>query len=366
MHSFLSNCLTTAIVHCPGRPDLRRHLLLILLVVAAAGCARFEVMVSDDIRADILAALDADDYRRASRLSGGISTAHPAYDDVSALNKQIQARLKTYQQHKIAEAFELANGRRWHQAYALLDEAAANSPRSNNAIDEAREKLEQRETIYYERLEGQLLLGKAQWLAGTDPRQPRLKELTLRDADRMARELENLKRQTAARLTALGRAAGAREEWITARDLLRAAQQLAPGEKPDPVLEAAQTWLNSNASNKRKQMEATQQAEAERLVAAYRDSKALSQLLAARRYIEQHTQGNHLEQLRQEVAILCLERFDQGMREGEKRYASGDYQGALEQWRAIQPIFPNHSELEKKLGRVHRVLESLESLNAQP
>lgn len=366
MPSFLSNSSRMATAIWPARPDLQRPLLLLLLTFALASCARLEVMVSDDIEADILAALDADDYRRASRLLSGVSPKHPDYETIAALDSRIRASQENYQRRKIAEAADLANGRRWQQAHALLKDVAARSPRGDSAIADAEDKLATRERIYYERLEGQVLLGKAQWLADTTPRQPRLAELTLRDASRLTRELDAMKQETAARLTELGRAAGAREEWMTARDLLRAAQQLAPSAEPDPVLEAAQTWLNSNASKKRKRTESAQQAEADRLIAAYRDSGDLAQLLAARQYVEAHTRGSHLEQARQEVASLCLEQFDQGMRDGEKRYASGDYEGALEQWRAIQPIFPNHSELEKKMARVYRVLESLESLNAKP
>lgn len=338
---------------------------LVLLFCLQAGCARLTMMTSDDLVADIQAAIEAEDFRLAEFLGKQTPQSHAQYEQVQKQAARLERAMARFRQAKIEQADAYATARQWREAEAILDDAANHLPRHDEAISTAINRLQERQQKHYADHESRILLGQATWLRSQQQAIDRLPEYSLGDANRLHKRLQADRRNLAERLISLADAPCEAGSWQRCHDLLEAGYALAPDIEADTRLAKARQQLDSAASRKRARQQQQLRDQARELRQTYDRSGDLAHLLALRDFIRQHTESGALDREERETARLCLSRFEEGIKQGEALYARGEYEQALQRWRTIQPLFPNNSELEKKLTRVHRVLENLEKLNAQ-
>ena len=345
-------------------PRVGAWVMTAILLGLLSGCARLTLMTTDDLATEIDQAIESGDYRLANYLITHTAPDHPQAEQVNARAEPLRESIARFQQKTRAEALEYASQQDWHSALQTLRQAERSLPRQDEVIPAAREELADSELRSFESVESSILLDEARWLLRHQDNAEQLQAYTLREARQLAGSLDRRQETLASRLLELADRPCDSNQWQRCHDLLSVWQALSGSQQADPRLQTAATNLASAANRKRQQQVQQLRREAEKLRQRYQESGELADLLSLRQYVDSNNRHGALDELARDTARLCVQRFDEGLRQGEALYAKGDYQQALDAWRDIQPLFPNNSELEKKLARVHRVLDNLKRLGS--
>lgn len=340
------------------------RIFMLILIAVSSGCSRLTLLTTDDLPSEIDQAIEAQDFRLADYLIRGVGENHPDHDAAKAKADILARAMAAFQQQARDTATEQANRQDWWGAQQTLAQAAKQLPDTGQVVSEAQQTLAQRQQDSFEALEARILLQEASWLISQENDARLLENYTLRTASRLAQTLAQRTEALTERLYELAERPCQEDQWQRCHDLLSTWQTLSPDQPEDPRLASASAQLASAAHRDRQRQAQQLLRQAQSLHADYESSNALEDLLALRQFVDTNNRQGALDALATETARLCVERFDNGLRRGEAFYAQGQYQQALDSWLAIQPLFPNNSELEKKLARVYRVLDNLQRLGA--
>lgn len=332
---------------------------LIALALATSACLHRPV--APPTVADVETALRQGDYALAWQLAHDPAAA----PDIAALQPQLRERQAQAEQAALRRARQQASQGQWLAALQTVDQGLAHWPHSE-ALYHARQELDQQQLAALVALRTELFASEAGWLQGLQTLPARLALFSDPTAQAMAADLARRREAAMEELLALGEWHAAHDQWRQARTALRAAASLDAAHRQHPALVRAERHLaDANQRARDNRAEALREQARERL-ARYRRSEALEDLIAARQFIQTHRRDAALNAEHETVERLCRERISREVAAGDALYARGEYQQAHEAWRKIAPLASDDAELEKKIARTRRVLESLQELKASP
>nr|WP_281502364.1 hypothetical protein [Alcanivorax sp. S6407] len=309
----------------------------------------------------VIAALEDQNYARAIEVIDDTPESHKQYALLQEQYAGILQASDEYRQHLVQEAEAYGRHQEWASAFELL-ESNRDKVVAPYAIDELTATL----AILEGRQLNELLAERRAEQAEAMLESTQLSETLAKFRDSRAvaekQRLDEERELLVADLKRLGEYFAEQQKWMQARDLLRYAHQLAPDQDPSPQLAKAQQVLNNADQRARAKRNQGLQAEAEQLMARYQRDGSMDSLLAARRFLNRHSNNNVLDKHRERLEQWSRRRFNEEMNTGEALYARGQYKEAYRIWKQLAPLYPNDEELNKKLERSRRVLSNLKSL----
>lgn len=342
-------------------PSAVRVLVLGMALLMASGCAGVRMMWAQDPVGDLEQALEEQDFDRARMIIDNLPARHRDHDAVQEFSPRIEQAINRFEQTHASRAEGLAQQGKWRAAHEELDAAREKWSRGS-ALDEADLQLEQRQQEALQELRADLTAAEARWMVSQLPRRRDLDDFTLRQAQADERRFALRQRQLLDELDELARWFAEREDWARVASLLTPARQLSPDDSRPPLLEQAQEKVARESRGRRAHKEASLRQKAREKLARYEQSGELDDLLRAQVHVEDASRTTDMEEERKRLEQLVHKRLDEALHTGDSLYAQGDYQGALDVWKSLLPLAPEHRPLQSRLERLQRVLESLEKL----
>ncbi|MDF1630844.1 MAG: hypothetical protein P1U78_13685 [Alcanivoracaceae bacterium] len=334
--------------------------VILLSVLLFSGCT-YQTLMESDLDNELDSARSNRDYVKALNIISKTPEEHPQYQLVQQQREAVLKEIVLHQQRRIAEADSLARSGRWQEAFSLINDLDKQW-RGNEDIAAARQTLEQRRHQRLQQLRADLLSSEADWLLAHRGSVKQLEALANRQAESLANQVHHRQSDLADEMSQLGHFFAGQKDWRRTRALLDGARKLRNSEQHDPLLSEAEKQLAGAAHRREQAASARTQQRADALIEAYRKSDTINDLVAARDYLQKNNEDGSLDEMASNLESLCRERFNQGVRKGDRFYASGNYPEAEKIWREVLPLYPGNDALSGKIQRVQRVLGNLQNL----
>lgn len=329
---------------------------LLLASALATGCANL-----GNPEKKVIAALEDQNYAKAIQVIDATPESHKQYPLLQEQYAGILQASEAFRQHLMQEAEAYGRRQEWANAFSLLDKSRSKVV-DPYAIDELSASLAILEGRQLNDLLAERRAEQAQAMLESTQLSETLSKFRDSRAVAEKKRLDEERELLVADLNRLGEYFAEQQKWMQARDLLRYATQLAPDQPPSPQLAKAQQVLNNADQRARAKRNQAIQTEAEQLMARYQRNGTMESLLAARKFLDQHSNNPVLSKHRERLEQWSRRRFNEEMNTGEALYARGQYKEAYRIWKQLAPLYPNDEELNKKLERSRRVLSNLRSL----
>ncbi|MHA7916693.1 hypothetical protein [Alloalcanivorax xenomutans] len=345
------------------RPDsTRRPALLLLVGLIALSACQTTPPPPEVTRESLQQALHEHRYREALTMLDTRLLQDPDQPELSQQREDIIKASREYREQTLAEAQRLAGQEQWRDAQGLLESTGGHLIHPGPLVA-LRESLHQQEAQRLRQRLSEWWQAQARALLDSATLDSTLTGYTLPEAGQTLELRQALKADLSERLTEVGNTYAEQGDWSRAQRALHLAHQLQPDQPAPEALGQAQQVLARARQRAEQQQTQRQRERSESLMAAYRESGSLKDLLAIREYLRS-APNNHLTALRDEVETLCRERYTKDMATGDALYARGEYQAAYAIWQELKPLAPDNVELNKKLERTRRVLNNLRALDA--
>ncbi|ACL71763.1 hypothetical protein Tgr7_0671 [Thioalkalivibrio sulfidiphilus HL-EbGr7] len=345
--------------------------IITLTVLLTAGCALLEPLgMAPETR--IEAHTEAGEYGRALALLDRQLAIKPDDAGLRRQRKEIAAQAARFEQDILIEAAEHLRQDNWAAARQSYQHGLSILPDSQ-ALTAARDAYESQRESHLGDLGTRLLLARAHGLVSERPLIDAIHRASpdsLRSRQQQ-RRTEQEARELADRLMNLGETALGRDDPLLAVEALTLAHALAPAQVSAERLEAAQQARQSRlaALRTRPRTDDTGSNEPDQneiLMSRFQTAFQQDDLLLARQQLEaleaRQPGDEGLRPQRQMLNQAIDTRVSAGLEEGRRLYAVGQIHEALEIWRPLKALAPEHRELEAHVERAERVLRRMETL----
>ena len=343
-------------------PMSERLLLIMLLLLFTSGCAGLRLMWAQDPLGEIDEALAEEDLNRAYTIIEQLPRRHGQHEEVQAQRPRLEEKASAFEQQRIARAEELAAEERWGAAVDELDDALARWSHGE-ALQEARERIREQEHRALLGLRADLALAESRWLLREQERRELLDGFAAPAASEHRQRLTQRRESLSEELRYL--AGELRDEdWTRVRHLMESALALSTEEEDEEdraLLEEAQKQLAEKDASRRARHQASLRERISDDLDRYAESNRIEDLVRARTHLGENPDDGLQEEYRK-VRELVKQRVEQDIARGDSLYARGAYREALEHWKGLVPLAPEHEGLRSRLNRLERVLQSLERL----
>lgn len=356
---------------------LSRRFPLLLLAVLLNGCAVLDTLPGTDLDSQLDQWIAERQYGRALDALSRVDPKAPNYPQMAERRRQVEALAHTYEEEVVRNARKDLKAGNWARALDSYDAALERLPGSTMLKDGLAElHQEQASRLAEQRLT--LLVARARFLERALPIHERIAQIDPRNraAQEALAEHRNALADTAEQLAKTGLAAFHAGQYEVAERTLPLAASLSDA----PVVQRAhaelQNWRKARdheqvAARERRIKRAKAREEAirqkfEELMDEYRRAFEAARYQNARTILSQveatalhrddvAREREHLEGvIRTEVERL----FEQGV----THYSRGEFEQAIEAWRDVLELQPDHRPAMESLERAERVLERLEQL----
>ncbi|WP_200173503.1 hypothetical protein [Ectothiorhodospira shaposhnikovii] len=347
----------------------RTLLTVILIAQGLMGCATVTVHPFST-EARLQEALKRGDIELARTI---MSTLPQTEDDaeLAAIREWLDRASHHLEQAMLMQAAGHLRREQWDLAQASYQRGLAVLPESE-ALKAARDRAltEQREHLQHLRV--RLLLSQGRALTSLKPLYAQI--LRADPGDTQVREAvvmaEQSAIQVAAELLQLGLSAMEEADLALAMEALSLSHALSPNEAAAVAMETAQAAQSRKQAQERRAQQAQLQAQwAQRtreLFNQFQEALESKDLQTARRHLlalEQALPGDTtVRRLRRELSKAVDAEVTLGLETGRNLYLDGRILEALETWRNLQELRPDHPELQAHIHRAERVVESLRRL----
>jgi|GEM_PF-2440563 len=347
--------------------------IIALTVLMTAGCALLEpIGMAPETR--IEAHTGAGEYGRALALLDRQLAINPDDADLRRQRDAITAQAARFEQDILIDAAEHLRQDNWAAARQSYQHGLSILPDSQ-ALAAARDAYESQRESHLGDLGTRLLLARAHGLVSERPLIDAIHRASpdsLRSRQQQ-RRTEQEARELADRLMNLGETALDRDDPLLAVEALTLAHALAPAQVSAERLEAAQqarlSRLAALRTRPRPRTDDTGSNEPDQdeiLMSRFQTAFQQDELLLARQQLEaleaRQPGDAGLRPQRQMLNQAIDTRVSAGLEEGRRLYATGQIREALEIWRPLKALAPEHRELEAHVDRAERVLRRMETL----
>ena len=347
--------------------------LLPLGLLVLGGCAPLEVEITT-LSQKVDEAFKAHEYQRAQALLAELPTDERT-QQMEAREAWVERMTGHLEQAILMQAAALLRREQWLDALEVYDRGLVMLPDSaplQAARETARVQYEGRLTD----LQVRLMLARGRSLAALRPIYAELARVDPEDAEAV-RELGRIRQdslEVAQDLQKLGGLALEAKELRLAVDALSLSQALRPTDDTLEMLDSAQQAkaqvqaAQRQADHARRQ--AAWEARSRELFDHYHEAMQSGDLNAASRHLKglerTRPRDESLPRLQRELDQAIDTRITLGLEEGRRQYLDGEIEQAVETWRELLELRPNHAELQAHVQRAERVLESLRGLEGEP
>ncbi len=346
----------------------RNSLPLLLCSLYLSACSSLPFEIDGESRQQQLEHyLAKQAYGDALNLIKTTPDSHPEYHTLKAREKALHAKIGAFEQRTITAALKQERRNNWGAALDTYHEGLKKLPNSR-ALKKGLQETDERRNKRVASLELEQLVTRAEWLQ---------KELPLRQAlartspgSLMAKwnlnSIESEAGTIASELRTAGLTALEQGKLATAQRTISLATQLDAS--PENI--QAQQQLNKQLKSRKRRIQQRQQQQVKQKqksqVDAFNSAMAQGELLKARHIYDllskakTQPQGLELmgEQLHQAIDVHVAEE----LRIGDTFYRSGEFEQALETWRGVIALIPDHEEALNKIERANRVMKNLEQI----
>lgn len=344
-------------------------LLALIATLLLGGCASWPPGESFEQR--LQQAQAAQDYRRALELIESVPEDDPRHKALAEDARQLRQKASDWRAQQLDQVHRLAARGAWREGMRILQETRDKLPADLGVEKElAAYRQDQERALQTALLEFALI--RARHLAQEEPVLTQARNATL-EPHRLGpigqRQIED-RRQVLEILLPAAQDAHAEERWARVRELLEAALALNP-ETPEPLheqLQAAREHLASREAQARAQRDRKRHQRLQQALAEARAAREAGDYQTATQALERARKANpdHPEVAGEEVALeQAIENFVTArLAEGDRLYAQGRIERALQLWREADTLRPS-AELSERIEKAERFLQRYRSLKEE-
>ncbi|EHQ52261.1 hypothetical protein ECTPHS_06192 [Ectothiorhodospira sp. PHS-1] len=348
---------------------LLRTLVPLLLALGLTGCAIVLIQpYSPEQRLQL--ALQRGDIV----LVREIMTTLPANEDDpdrAALRAWLERAERHMEQAMLMQAAGHLRREQWTQAQASYDHGLAVRPDSE-ILRAARARALKEQQEHLQHLRVRLLLSQGRALASLKPLYAQILRADPDDpsVQQASAQAQQDAGQVAEGLLQLGLSAMDEADLALAVEALSLSQALVPDPAAEAALQSAQAAQTRQQALERRAHQAQLQAQwAQRtqvLFSNFEGAMEAGDLPAARRHLlaleQAQPRDATVRRLRRELAKAVDAEVTLGLETGRRLYLDGKIPEALETWRNLLELRPDHPDLQAHINRAERALESLRRL----
>lgn len=340
-----------------------KRLVSLLLLLSLSGCTSLLLTFNSHVVQDFQQAISQHHFQKAHDIVANLPTDHAAYAAIQKHLPELHQAEKAFTQNSLKLAHQLADDHQLQAAISLLETSRQALPKPSDKLHDA---LAHYKAIQQQQINvrmASLLTHQASWIL---TQQSSLNYLSQqpRDAHISAQANAILARspKLATQLRDLGVTFFEQRQWQSSFHCLTLAKQLGADPFPDDKLAKALAHLDQKRQQRKQQRLQHRRHEADARISRYQTSRLISDLLAAKQYLDKLENVPGLADRIKRVEQLSKQRFQHDLQLGDSLYTSGHYRSAKRIWEQLSPLFPNNADLAKKLDRVDKVINSLHSL----
>lgn len=348
-----------------------RRLCVLVMLVGLSGCAVLDAHAPDpEQRVEDL--VDTGEYGRALAALDRHIERDPENPALLAHREDLARRAAQFEQAILIEAAGYLRVEDWARARERYQHGLSVLPDSE-ALQAAHDAFEVQRQHHLRALRLRLLLARAHSLIRERPLYEELYRVSPGSfrARQQYQRAEREAREMAVELTELGETALAADDPLLAVEALTLAHALSP------LHESARNRLEEAETARRDRLETlriepvgeggeawTEQDQS--LLDRYHEAFRNGDLALARQLLDglsdRHPDNEELRRQRPVLSRAIDTRVSAGLEHGLRLYAQGRIGEALQVWRPLRALAPEHRELEAHVERAERVLRRLEAL----
>ncbi|QKT04575.1 hypothetical protein HUS23_12550 [Ectothiorhodospiraceae bacterium 2226] len=324
--------------------------------------------------AQIEHALDGGYYEWVLAAIATLPNEHPDYQRWQRELPEIRTRAASYERAKVRRGEDQLEAGAIHEALQTFTRGLEKLP-SSEALKKAHKAAEARRMQREVELTRMLTIEQAQWLLNEGRLVSALAELAPGDEALRERVVHNQTAQArvAGRLGRMGGEALQENNLAAAEKLFALALALNPESGLEQNLAEVRSTQRARAvsaeQEQRRRVARTREAEAERLATSADAALQQGALVEAGELLQRlealEGAARHAEDLRIRLQAAIAERVERDLERGRVLYSRGAIDAALDIWRPLQAVAPEHPELRANVERAERVLERLRQLRGR-
>ncbi len=360
---------------------LSRVLMPLGVAVLLGGCAILDTlpltMPGRDLEAQLDTWIAERQYGRALNALSAIDPKDPEYPQLAEKRRKIESLAQTYEKEIVAQAAREVEKGNWAGALDAYDLALSRMPDSTYVKDGLAElHSQQASLIAGQRLD--LAVARARFLERALPIYERIARINPRDSDareKLAEHRQSIK-ETAEHLARTGSAAFKAAEYAVAERTLPLAASLSDDKMIQSAYAELKAWHEARERERRlarerrlqraKAREASAQRRFNELMDEYRRAYEGGHYRNARTILSKLEQGSinqsDVQKERQQLEAAIDAEVERLFEDGVTYYSRGEFQKAVQLWKQVLELRPDHRPAIDNLGRAERVLERLKQL----
>ncbi|SCZ54928.1 tetratricopeptide repeat protein [Thiohalomonas denitrificans] len=359
---------------------LSRTLLVSGMAALLGGCSALGALPGlkgNDLDSQLDTWIVERQYGRALNALSAIDPKDPQYSRLAEKRRKVESLAKTYEKEMVEQATKHMEQGNWAGALNAYDRALRGMPDSTYLKDGLAELHRKQSSLVAEQRLN-LMVARARFLERALPVYERIARIDPRDQDagRALKEHRRSIRETAEHLARTGSAALEAGEYEVAERTLPLAASISNDERVQSAHTRLKEW---HAARKRASQEARERrlkrAEARKasahqhfdeLMSEYRRTYEDGQYQNARKILEKLEETtlhqSEVESERKQLEVAIDIEVDRLFEEGVTYYSRGEFERAVQLWKRILKLRPEHRPAMDNLDRAERVLERLKQL----
>jgi hypothetical protein len=339
-----------------------RLLALALLVIGFNGCTVMQPL-PDDLPERIHVWMQNDEYGQALRMLDRVRSDHPRYVELIRMKPQVRQQAQAFAQRIAGQARQAWGTDDWQTAYDKLQYGLQRYPQSE-LLQRTNSEFEQKRQTHLQRLQQQLDINKAKWLARNMPIQREMAEMAPDEPEviQHQQQLEAQRDEVYKRLVTYGVDAMKQEQWQLAHRCLT----LAEGLKPTGALSGALKRVSAKLNIEEQKKTQLLSADTRHWLGKAREELAqdnIKQALHSYRQIDKaQTDRSTVRAFKQQLDKRIEQDIEEGIETGRKFYTQGKIERALAVWHSLQELNPHHEKLNAHIARAEKVLKKIKRL----
>lgn len=347
---------------------LYRHLFsAVTAAVLMSGCA---TLWSPAQRFDqnFTSALETHDYRTALSLLDHLPSDDPRREQPEADRSALLREASKWRANQLSQALALSQEGLWNEGARLLAETDSRLPPPLSLEKELERYRQRQQPVAAAHIQA-FALQRARDLAAelASLRQAQQSALTPEELEPLQTRLEADRDAVLTILEPVAHQALSKGQWQRAEELLTPLQAIAPTKERQLALTLARNKLANVRAQKRQQLDQVRQQELTEVLASARNARAEGDYSKARKAMEIAQKlapnSSQVETEAQALASAIRNFVAARLADGDRLYAQGQIEAALDHWRRAQQAQPS-SELEERIERAKRFLDRYQELKS--
>lgn len=313
-------------------------------------------------------ALESHDYRTALALLDHLPSDDPRREQPEADRAVLLREASKWRASRMSQALALSQEGRWNEGALVLADTDSRLPPPLSLAQELESYRQRQQPAAASHLQA-FALQRARDLAAefASLRQAQQSALSPEGLEPLQERLEADRDAVLTILEPVAQQALSKGQWNRVEELLTPLQAIAPTKERKLALTLARQKLANVRAQKRQQLDQIRQQELSEILAHARNARAEGDYGKARKAVEGAQKlapnSSEVETEAQALASAIRNFVAARLADGDRLYAQGQIEAALDHWRRAQQAQPS-SELEERIERAKRFLDRYQELKS--